>query len=188
MSEINVVNKQTSKQKTNKQKHLGDVLAHFGGCVASNAKRHKSTAVALKRIKGPFPFPVTQIQFSSECAEKDSFSCQWLNGGGKKERARPVPPKQYKYEITGGHSRLGGESTVSVKQLQVSDWHFALLVSSLTNQPVWIHTWHAADCDHLGDIYSVYCITLWCVFFRSASLHHLQSVLYGFICPANDWV
>lgn len=51
-----------------------------------------------------------------------------------------------------------GESRVSVKQLQVSDRHFALLVASLANQPVGIHTWHAADCDHLGDIYSVYCI------------------------------
>lgn len=43
----------------------------------------------------------------------------------------------------------GGEMRVSVKQLQVSDWHFALLAASLTHQPVWVHAWDAADGDHL---------------------------------------
>lgn len=76
------------------------------------------------------------------------------------EEARPVPATQYKYEITAGYSGLVGRSWVSVKQLQISDWHFALLVASLTHQPVWIHAWDAADGDHLGDGHSGYSIRL----------------------------
>lgn len=85
-----------------------------------------------------------------------------------------------------------GESGVSVKQLQVSDWHFALLVASLANQPVGIHTWHAADCDHLGDInkYSVYCILRYGVAFFSDKLHCITYNQYftdSFV-PGNDWL
>lgn len=58
------------------------------------------------------------------------------------EKVRPVPATQYKYKITAGYRRLGekGEGVgvlwVSVKQLQVGDGDFALLVASLTHQPV----------------------------------------------------
>jgi len=38
---------------------------------------------------------------------------------------------------------------VSVKQLQVSDGHFAILVAALAHQPIRIHTDDAADDDHL---------------------------------------
>lgn len=38
---------------------------------------------------------------------------------------------------------------VSVKQLQVGDWHFAFLAASLAHEPVWIHAWDAADYNHL---------------------------------------
>lgn len=52
------------------------------------------------------------------------------------EKVRPFPATQYKYEITAGYRGLGGVGGglwVSVKQLQVGDWHFALLVASLTH-------------------------------------------------------
>lgn len=69
----------------------------------------------------------------------------WLEVGGGEEVFLKMG---YKYELTGiaaGNDREGGEEgreegkegwRVSVKQLQVSDWHFALLVASLAHQPV----------------------------------------------------
>lgn len=72
-----------------------------------------------------------------------------LNPGSERERpsggeeTRPVTATRYKYDITG---RGGG---VSVKQLQVSDGNFALLVAPLSHQPIRIHAGDAADCDHL---------------------------------------
>lgn len=49
---------------------------------------------------------------------------------------------------------LAGDWGLLVKQLQISDWHFAFLVASLAHQPVWIHAWNTADCDHLDDRHS----------------------------------
>lgn len=69
----------------------------------------------------------------------------------------------YKYERRRGRGKKwGGEGgRVLVKQLQVSDWHFALLVASLAHQPVGIHSGAAAHCDHLPTrrTSALYCIT-----------------------------
>lgn len=69
------------------------------------------------------------------------------------EEMRPVTATQYKYGIVGGGGEERGVGRVqegpSVKQLQVSDGNFALLVASLAHQPVRIHPRDAADRDHL---------------------------------------
>lgn len=158
------------KQKhfLNKSWSLGDVLAHIADCMASNTKAmeagfRKCTAGAYKHIRDWVLSPFTQMySFQLESAptetpfhrNKTHSKNDWME-----EKERPVPATQYKYEITAGYrgARCGrlGCLWVSVKQLQISDRHFALLVAPLTHQPVWVHAWDAADCDHLGDRCSV---------------------------------
>ncbi len=40
-----------------------------------------------------------------------------------------------------------------IEQLQVSNWHFAILIPPLPHQPIRVHAWHSAHGDHLTGKY-----------------------------------